>query len=71
MKGKVLKYFSFRRCGFIVTDESVDNIFFHRSNYPGHDVPSIGQSVEFREVETTQGKEAVDIRLIESNSNNH
>jgi len=69
MKGKVLKYFSFRRCGFIVTDGSGDSVFFHRSDYPGHDIPSVGQSVEFSEVETPQGKEAQDIRLIESKSN--
>lgn len=64
MKGKVLKYYSFRRCGFIVTDGTGDNIFFQRSNYPENEKPSIGQSVEFREVETQKGKEAKDIVLI-------
>ena len=68
MKGKILKYYSFKRCGFIVSDGSGDSVFFHRSDYPGDDKPSVGQSVEFSEVETPQGKEAQDIRLIESKS---
>ncbi|MHA2061796.1 MAG: DUF4332 domain-containing protein [Candidatus Sifarchaeia archaeon] len=68
MKGKILKYFSFRGYGFIETDESEDNVFFHKSNYPIHEVPSIGQDVEFNVAETTKGKEAKDIRLIEPGS---
>jgi cold shock CspA family protein len=68
LKGKIQKYFSFRGYGFIETDESEDNVFFHRSNYPRHEIPSVGQYVEFRIVETSKGKEANDIRLIEPGS---
>jgi cold shock CspA family protein len=64
LKGKIQKYFSFRGYGFIETDESEDNVFFHRSNYPIHEIPSIGQDVEFSVAETPKGKEAKNIRLL-------
>ena len=35
MKGKVIKYFSFRGFGFINPEGSSEEIFFHVSNYPG------------------------------------
>jgi cold shock CspA family protein len=68
LKGKIQKYFSFRGYGFIETDESEDNFFFHKSNYPPHEIPSIGQNVEFKIVETPKGNEAQDIRVIKPGS---
>lgn len=68
MKGKIQKYFSFRGFGFIEISDSEDNIFFHKSNYPLNEIPSIGQDVEFSIAETPKGKEAQDIKLINSGS---
>ena len=64
MKGTIQKYFSNRGFGFIEIDGSEDNIFFHRSNYPVNDIPSIGQDVEFIMVETPKGNEAKEIKLV-------
>ena len=64
MKGTIQKYFSNRGFGFIEIDGSEDNIFFHRSNYPVNDIPSIGQDVEFIIVETPKGNEAKEIKLV-------
>ena len=64
MKGTIQKYFSNRGFGFIEIDGSEDNIFFHRSNYPVNDIPSIGQDVEFILVETPKGNEAKEIKLV-------
>lgn len=70
MKGKILKYFSYRGYGFIETDDSNENIFFHISNYPKYQIPVVGQIVSFNAVETPKGKEATDINTIMSDSNN-
>jgi len=64
LKGTIQKYFSNRGFGFIEIDGSEDNIFFHRSNYPVNDIPSIGQDVEFIIVETPKGNEAKEIKLV-------
>ncbi len=64
MKGTIQKYFSNRGFGFIEIDGSEDNIFFHRSNYPVNDIPSIGQDVEFIIAETPKGNEAKEIKLV-------
>jgi CspA family cold shock protein len=64
LKGTIQKYFSNRGFGFIEIDGSEDNIFFHRSNYPVNDIPSIGQDVEFILVETPKGNEAKEIKLV-------
>ena len=64
MKGTIQKYFSNRGFGFIEIDGSEDNIFFHRSNYPVNDIPSIGQDVEFIIVDTPKGNEAKEIKLV-------
>ena len=66
LKGKILKYLSYRGYGFIETGESDDNIFFHISNFPRYEIPSVGQEVEFNVVETPKGKEAQEIRTIVS-----
>ena len=66
MKGKIQKYFSSRKYGFIEIDESEDNIFFHKSNFRSQGIPAIGQNVEFKIVETPKGNEAQDIKVIES-----
>ena len=64
MKGTIQKYFSNRGFGFIEIDGSEDNIFFHRSNYPVNEIPSIGQDVEFIIVDTPKGNEAKEIKLV-------
>ena len=64
MKGTIQKYFSNRGFGFIEIEGSEDNIFFHRSNYPVNDIPSIGQDVEFIIVDTPKGNEAKEIKLV-------
>ena len=64
MKGKIVKFFSFKRCGFIEITETSDLIYFHKSDYPEHEKPSIGQLVEFIIVQTPKGEEAKDINVI-------
>jgi len=64
LKGTIQKYFSNRGFGFIEIDGSEDNIFFHRSNYPVNEIPSIGQDVEFIIVDTPKGNEAKEIKLV-------
>jgi len=64
LKGTIQKYFSNRGFGFIEIDGKEDNIFFHRSNYPVNDIPSIGQDVEFIIVDTPKGNEAKEIKLV-------
>ena len=66
MKGTIQKYFSNRGFGFIEIDGREDNIFFHRSNYPVTEIPSIGQDVEFIIVDTPKGNEAKEIKLVAS-----
>ena len=66
MKGTIQKYFSNRGFGFIEIDGREDNIFFHRSNYPVNEIPSIGQDVEFNIVDTPKGNEAKEIKLVAS-----
>ena len=63
MKGKVIKYFSFRGFGFINPEGSSEEIFFHVSNYPEFVQPEIGNELEFEINETPKGKEAIKIRL--------
>jgi cold shock CspA family protein len=64
LKGTIQKYFSNRGFGFIEIDGREDNIFFHRSNYPVNDIPSIGQNVEFIIVDTPKGNETKEIKLV-------
>jgi len=66
LKGTIQKYFSNRGFGFIEIDGKEDNIFFHRSNFPVNEIPSIGQDVEFTIVETPKGNEAKEIKLVAS-----
>lgn len=66
MKGTIQKYFSNRGFGFIEVDGREENIFFHRSNYPVNDIPTIGQEVEFTLVDTPKGNEAKEIKLVAS-----
>lgn len=63
MKGKIKKYFSYRRYGFIEVEEEEDDLFFHRSNYPISSIPSVNQEVEFMVNDTPKGKEAIEIRI--------
>lgn len=65
MKGKILKYFTYRRYGFIEVEDNEANVFFHISNYPVTSVPSVGQNVEFTLIETPKGLEAKEIRILE------
>ena len=62
MKGTIQKYFSNRGFGFIEIEGEEDNIFFHRSNYPVNEIPTIGQAVEFTIADTPKGKEAKEIK---------
>ena len=64
MKGKIIKYFSFRGFGFIAPEDSKDEIFFHVSNYPEQAQPEIGKDVEFELIETPKGKEATKIEVL-------
>jgi cold shock CspA family protein len=64
MKGKIIKYFSFRGFGFIAPENSQDEIFFHVSNYPELVQPEIGKDVEFELIETPKGKEATNIQIL-------
>ena len=68
MKGKVIKYFSFRGFGFINREGSSEEIFFHVSNYPEFVQPEIGNELEFEINETPKGKEAVKIVLLTEGS---
>jgi len=63
MKGKIIKYFSFRGFGFINPEDSKEEIFFHVSNFPELVQPEIGNEVEFEMNETPKGKEAIKIQL--------
>ena len=63
MKGKIIKYFSFRGFGFINPENSKEEIFFHVSNFPELVQPEIGNEVEFEINETPKGKEATNIQL--------
>jgi len=64
MKGKIIKYFSFRGFGFIAPENSQEEIFFHVSNYPEEVQPEIGKDVEFEQIETPKGKEATNIKIL-------
>jgi len=64
MKGKIIKYFSFRGFGFIAPEDSKDEIFFHVSSYPEQAQPEIGKDVEFELIETPKGKEATKIEVL-------
>jgi len=63
MKGKIIKYFSFRGFGFINPEGSSEEIFFHVSNFPEFIQPEIGNEIEFEINETPKGKEAIKIQL--------
>lgn len=65
MKGKIKKYLSYRGFGFIDTEDSEDDIFFHISNYPRTSLPARGHDVEFMIIETPKGIEAKNITIIE------
>jgi cold shock CspA family protein len=64
MKGKIIKYLSFRGFGFIAPENSQDEIFFHVSNYPELAQPELGKDVEFELIETPKGKEATNIKIL-------
>ena len=64
LKGKILKYFSYRGFGFIKSDESQDELFFHSANYPLMEKPRIGNYLEFDIEESSKGKQAVNIKII-------
>ena len=68
MKGIVRKYLSYRGFGFIEYDESEKDIFFHSSNFQASVVPTENQEVEFRVIDTPKGKEAVEVKLVQSDA---
>jgi CspA family cold shock protein len=63
VKGKITRYLSLRRYGFIEVEER--DIFFHISNFPPNTLPVQGQMVEFELVETPKGLEALKIQVVE------
>jgi cold shock CspA family protein len=65
MKGTIKKYLSYRGFGFIEAAESENDIFFHSSNFQSQ-APKENQRVMFEVVDTPKGKEAVDVRIIQS-----
>ena len=69
MKGKIVKYFSFRGFGFITPDNSEEEIFFHVSNFPEESQPEIGNTLTFEVIETSKGKEATNISLLDNEPN--
>ncbi len=64
LKGKILKYFSYRGYGFIKSDEREDELFFHSSNYPLMEKPEVGNLIEFDIEESSKGMQAVNIKSI-------
>jgi len=64
LKGKIIKYFSFRGFGFIAPENSKEEIFFHVSKYPEQVQPEVGKDVEFEVIETPKGKEATNITIL-------
>jgi cold shock CspA family protein len=64
LKGKIKKFLSYRRYGFIEVDGRESDIFFHVSNYPANVLPEIGQIVEFNLINTPKGFEAKEIMFI-------
>ncbi|MHA3891022.1 cold shock domain-containing protein [Acinetobacter sp. GXMZU3951] len=66
LEGKIKHYNSERGFGFIVVDESSDDIFFHIKDFPSwHIKPNTGETLKFRIVEE-QGKfKAADIVRLE------
>ena len=65
MKGKISKYLSYRGYGFISVEGEEKDIFFHMSKYPPTHIPAQGQTVEFTVDVTPKGKEAINIKVIE------
>jgi cold shock CspA family protein len=68
MIGKIKKYFSYRGYGFIEHAESEKDIFFHSSNFQSQ-IPKENQKVMFNLIDTPKGKEAVDVKVIQSEIN--
>jgi cold shock CspA family protein len=68
LKGRIVKYFSFRGFGFISPVGSDEEIFFHVSNYPNVFTPDVGVDLEFDLIETHKGREAINIKIDEGGS---
>ena len=68
MNGKIKKYISYKGYGFIEIQDSEEDLFFHISNYPRTTLPTAGQDVEFNVIETSKGKEAIEIQVIQKTS---
>jgi cold shock CspA family protein len=68
MKGKISKYLSYRGYGFISVEEREKDIFFHMSKYPATEMPTQGQLLEFTVEETPKGEEAVNIKIVQEDS---
>jgi len=65
MNGKIRKYISYKGYGFIEIQDREEDLFFHISNYPRTALPTAGQDVEFKVIETPKGKEAVEIHVVQ------
>ncbi|MDH5403070.1 MAG: cold shock domain-containing protein [Candidatus Heimdallarchaeota archaeon] len=66
MQGKIKKIISGKGFGFITTEESDKDIFFHKSNLKESDIDNLVEDtiVEFELQDGTKGKEAVNVTVI-------
>ena len=64
MKGKIVKWFSRGRYGFIEIEDG-SNVFFHLNDCLTKDyLPSIGDTLEFEVQRVPKGLRAVNIKLL-------
>ncbi len=66
MQGKIKKVISGKGFGFITSEGSDEDIFFHKSNLKGIDFDELneGTMVEFELQDGQKGKEAVNISVV-------
>ncbi|MEF8836204.1 MAG: cold shock domain-containing protein [Candidatus Thermoplasmatota archaeon] len=63
-RGRVKIWFGGKGYGFIRSQKSGEEIFFHRSEIGSDEEIIEGQKVEFERVRTSQGLKAVNVDLI-------
>lgn len=59
--GTIVRFMDGKGFGFIKTEESADDIFFHHSEFKDGE-PREGQSVEFEIEQSDRGPRAVNVR---------
>ncbi len=65
MKGKIVRYLTYRGYGFIRMDGEDRDVFFHNSRFPRNRLPTRGMDMEFKLIETDKGLEARDLYVID------